>query len=186
MTWQTDAELAGTLYKKAKPYTAMLIARCVEPDHGSGKRPEMDTSKTSQRSFADHAGIAPTTVGKYLRTWDAMATAGLVPTRGELTPGTDVDLPDMKQWKDYYREANPTKSKPEKDNAPLPKPDQVTEQELGEPVDIEPTRIVGRYVVRMSQSVKSSKIEDRKSTRLNSSHVKNSYAAFGLKKKKHT
>src|SRR5690606_39830356 len=40
------------------------------------------------------------------------------------------------------------------------------------------------YRTRFSMSYKSH--EDRKSTRLNSSHVKISYAVFCLKKKKHT
>ena len=116
--WQSDAELAGTLYRKSKPYTAMLIARCVEPGYGEGNRPEVDGSKTSQRDFAEHADISPTTVGKYLRTWDAMAQAGIVPPREELEPGEDVEVPDQKTWTYYYREANPPKPKKPKDPSP--------------------------------------------------------------------
>src|SRR5690606_14805095 len=159
MTWQEDAELAGTLYRKSKVYTAMLIARCVEPKQGA--RTDLRNSpKVPASTFAKHSDITDKTVTAYLKAWDAMATAGLVPSRDELTPGTDVDLPDTKQWKYYYGEANGTKKVAEKE-APktLPKPEEVPEDELGEPVDIEPTRIVGRYVVRMSQSVKSSKID---------------------------
>lgn len=51
--------------------------------------------KVSSRDFAEHAGISPTTVGKYLAAWDALAQAGLVPFREELEPGQDVELPDQ-------------------------------------------------------------------------------------------
>ncbi|WP_157608765.1 hypothetical protein [Saccharomonospora glauca] len=117
MTWQTDAELAGTLYKKAKPYTAMLIARCVEPGTGGPRLAQNEPVKTSEREFSELSGVSRNTVQKYLRTWDAMATAGLVPARDELEPGEDVELPDQKAWTYYYREANPPKPKKAKEGS---------------------------------------------------------------------
>src|SRR5690606_40064409 len=92
-----------------------------------------DLEKVSSTTFSGYSEIPRKNVDRYLRTWDAMATAGLVPPRDELTPGTDVDLPDMKQWKHYYGEANGTKKVTEKE-APktLPKPEEVPEDELGE------------------------------------------------------
>ena len=117
--WQTDAELAGTLYRKAKPYTAMLIARSVEP--GEGQTDGLNhvganapTTKVSMRDFADLSGIGKDTVGRYLRTWQAMAEAGIVPFPKDLEPGEDVEVPDQKVWTYYYREANPPKPKKEK------------------------------------------------------------------------
>src|SRR5690606_18262714 len=92
----------------------MLIARCVEPDHGSGKRKEITASKTSAKGFADMAGITHPTVMKYFRTWEAMAEAGIVPFPKDLEPGEDVEVPDQKVWTYYYREANPPKPKKEK------------------------------------------------------------------------
>ena len=104
--WQTDAELAGTLYKKSKPYTAMLIARCVEPDAGHGGRnSDFSEFKTSMKSFAEFAGISDKTVAKYLKTWDLLAEQGYVPARDELEPGEDVEVPEMKIWTPVYREA---------------------------------------------------------------------------------
>lgn len=120
--WQSDAELAGTLYRKSKPYTAMLIARCVEPGAGQSergsRRKELSDEKVSSKKFADHSGISDPTVMKYLRTWDAMAQAGIVPPREELEPGEDVEVPDQKTWTYYYREANPPKPKKPKDPSP--------------------------------------------------------------------
>src|SRR5690606_13541155 len=102
-------------YKKAKPYTAMLIARSVEPSSGQGSRSELASSgKCSANEFAEFAGISHTTVGKYLRTWQAMAEAGIVPFPKDLEPGEDVEVPDQKVWTYYYREANPPKPKKEK------------------------------------------------------------------------
>ena len=117
--WQSDAKLAGTLYKRAKPYTAMLIARSVEPGVGEGgdhdrHRPTVDSGeKVSLRTFADHADMSTTTVSKYLRAWEAMAEAGIVPFPDQLQPGEDVEVPDQKVWTYYYREANPPKPKKE-------------------------------------------------------------------------
>jgi len=116
--WQSDAELAGTLYRKAKPYTAMLIARSVE-EKGPGARTDLESSfKVSAKQFADQADISHPTVMKYLRTWDAMAQAGIVPPREEMEPGQDVEVPDQKTWTYYYREANPPKPKKPKDPSP--------------------------------------------------------------------
>jgi len=116
--WQTDAELAGTLYRKAKPYTAMLIARCVEPGEGQGERTDLGKnlprSKANARDFADRSGMTHPTVMKYFRTWEAMAKAGIVPFPKDLEPGEDVEVPDQKVWTYYYREANPPKPKKEK------------------------------------------------------------------------
>lgn len=72
MGWESDAALAGTLYKKSKPYTAMLIARCVEPGTGGPRTAEKSAVKTSLREFADMAGINDKTVRKYLDTWDVI------------------------------------------------------------------------------------------------------------------
>src|SRR5690606_10337232 len=165
MTWQTDAELAGTLYRKSKVYTAMLIARCVEPGAGQGTRTDFGSNgpklqngeKVSSTTCSGCSDIPREGADPCLRTWHAMPTAGLVPPRDELTPGTDVDLPDMKQWKHYYGEANGTKQVTEKE-APktLPKPEEVPEEELGEPVGSERTRSVGRYVVRECRSGRAS------------------------------
>src|SRR5690606_9908771 len=106
MSWQSDAELAGTLYKKAKPYTAMLIARSVE-EKGPGARTDLESSfKVSAKQFADQADISHPTVMKYLRTWEAMAEAGIVPFPDQLQPGEDVEIPDQKVWTYYYRQAN--------------------------------------------------------------------------------
>lgn len=107
--WQSDAQTAGTVYKRSKPYVALLIARCV--DHGEKGRARGNAAKCSIREFSDHSRISNNTIAKYLRTWDAMATAGLVPPRDELEPGEDVELPDQKAWTYYYREANPPKPK---------------------------------------------------------------------------
>ena len=115
--WQTDAALAGTLYKKSKPYTAMLIARCVEPQQGA--RTDLCTSaKVTAKAFADEADIAPNTVLKYLRTWDLLAEQGYVPARDELEPGEDVEVPEMKIWTPAYREANPPKEKKPREPSP--------------------------------------------------------------------
>lgn len=121
--WESDAQLAGTLYRKSKPYTAMLIARCVEPGKGG---PRTGAKCASSREFSEQSGIARNTVNKYLRTWDAMAADGQVPARDELEPGVDVEVPDQKVWKYYYREANP------------PKPRHPKEQEPKDPGDIPP------------------------------------------------
>jgi len=107
LNWQEDAELAGTLYRKSKPYTAYLIARCVEPGSGGPRTGEKSPVRPTMREFSEHAGIHHNTVAKYLNTWDALAVAGLVPLREELGPGVGVDVPDMKAWTYYYREANP-------------------------------------------------------------------------------
>lgn len=115
--WQSDAELAGTLYRKSKPYTAMLIARSVEEQEHGGDR-SRQVQKCTCPQFAEMAGIAPNTVRKYLRTWDAMAQAGIVPPREEMEPGQDVEVPDQKTWTYYYREANPPKPKKPKDPSP--------------------------------------------------------------------
>lgn len=115
--WQSDAELAGTLYWKSKPYTAMLIARSVELDNSNASRWGRAT-KCSVRAFSDESGINHQTVSKYLRTWDAMAQAGIVPPREEMEPGQDVEVPDQKTWTYYYREANPPKPKKPKDPSP--------------------------------------------------------------------
>jgi hypothetical protein len=111
VSWEQDAELAGTLYRKSKPYTAMLIARCVEPDQGHGGRNASSEAfgKVSLRAFAELAGMGDATAGRYLHTWDAMAQAGIVPARDEMEPGEDVEVPDMKTWTYYYREVNPPK-----------------------------------------------------------------------------
>lgn len=116
--WQSDAELAGTLYRKAKPYTAMLIARSVEPDAGNPVESSYHGDRVSAREFADHSGISHPTVMKYLRTWQAMAEAGIVPFPADLEPGQDVEVPDQKTWTYYYREANPPKPKKPKDPSP--------------------------------------------------------------------
>src|SRR5690606_41238481 len=42
-----------------------------------------------------------------------------------------------------------------------------------------------RTVLQNPVTASESRVQDRKSTRLNSSHVKSSYAVFGLKKKRH-
>lgn len=111
--WKLDAELAGTLYRKSKPYTAMLIARCVE--HGEPGKPRQNAAKCSIREFVDRGGLSNNTVAKYLRTWDLMAEFGEVPSRDDMEPGEDVKLPDMSVWTKYYREANPAKNNPEKE-----------------------------------------------------------------------
>lgn len=74
----------------AKPYTAMLIARSVEEQEHGGDRTKQ-VQKCTCPEFADIAGISPNTVRKYLRTWEAMAEAGVVSvTRvpGNRVPGT--------------------------------------------------------------------------------------------------
>lgn len=107
MNWKTDAALAGQLERGAKVHLTMLIARCVEPGKGQGRRNVSEKSeKSSAKGFADHSGISDKTVTAYLKTWDAMAADGIVPSREELMPGVDVDLPDQAKWLGYYREAN--------------------------------------------------------------------------------
>lgn len=122
--WESDAELFGTLHTKNHPYKAMLAARSVIPGDGNGGDRKSDqwkavtTDRASARAFAEHAGVTHPTVMKYLRTWDAMAQAGIVPPREELEPGQDVEVPDQKTWTYYYREANPPKPKKPKDPSP--------------------------------------------------------------------
>src|SRR5436309_11821882 len=50
--------------------------------------------------------------------------------------------------------------------------------------DRQPTPAACRHLSRMGRPVRDRCRQDRKSTRLNSSHVKSSYAVFCLKKKK--
>jgi len=138
MSWQEDAALAGTVHKRSKPFTAMLIARCVEPQQGA-RTDLLTTEKVPAKTFADHAGIAVNTVLKYLRTWDAMAAAGLVPSREEMAAGEDVEVPEQKAWVHYYREANPSKPR-----TPKPSPegiDKLSEVELTERVVKMATRL---------------------------------------------
>src|SRR5690606_24450514 len=83
MTWQTDADLAGTLYRKSKVYTAMLLARCVEPGAGQGTRTDFGSDgpklqngeNVSSTAFSGYSEIPRKNVDRHLRTWDAMATA---------------------------------------------------------------------------------------------------------------
>lgn len=159
MSWQKDAELAGTLYKRAKPYTAMLIARCVEVQSHGGDRSKSQTGlgKTTLTEFAEVAGIGKATVDRYLRAWDAMVAAGLVPARDELAPGDDVDLPDMKAWTYYYREANPRPAREDKATS-LPKPEEVGEEDLGAAFSVEPTRVIDRYVRRTEDAAESVRV----------------------------
>lgn len=111
--WQSDAELVGTLHRKRKPYMAMLIARCVDrglEDSSARTSGQFDPHvdlRCSLRAFVDVSGIARNTVRKYLRTWDAMAAAGLAAPREAMKPGEDVEVPDMKTWTYYYREGRP-------------------------------------------------------------------------------
>ncbi len=153
MSWESDAELAGTLYRKSKPYTAMLIARCVELSK-SGVSVKNDTSKVSAGEFAELAGIATNTVKAYLRTWDAMAAAGLVPARDSMEPGEDVDVPDMKTWTYYYREANPSKPKSAKDDGV--KVGQVRDEEVSDvEVFFPENRRVDQFARRLEMSRRS-------------------------------
>jgi hypothetical protein len=113
--WKSDAVLAGQLDRGHKVYLSLLIARCVQPRSGQGRRNLSENSeKSSAKGFADHAGMSDKTVTAYLKTWDAMAKDGIVPPRVELSPGVDVDLPDQAKWSGYYREVNP-KPKEEQD-----------------------------------------------------------------------
>src|SRR5690606_41289497 len=52
--------------------------------------------------------------------------------------------------------------------------------------EVRPERVAGRPARLTRAPVAASASPDRKSTRLNSSHVKSSYAVFCLKKKMHT
>lgn len=66
---------------------AMLAARCVEPDAGNPNRPRGEFSprgKVSLRTFAERSGIDHKTVAAYLRTWDALAADGWVPSRDSM------------------------------------------------------------------------------------------------------
>src|SRR5690606_19531510 len=66
----------------SSPSTAMLIARAVVPgtENSGAVAPDDDLGgKASLRGFAEHAGIGKDTVSRYLRTWQAMAEAGIVP-----------------------------------------------------------------------------------------------------------
>ena len=117
--WEHDAVLAATVQKQGKPYTARLVARCVlEAPHG-GDRDKFQTElarlgKTTVEDFATFSGIGKNTVRRYLRTWQAMSAAGVVPVVEELEPGKDAgELPDAKTWTEHYRAANPPKPKKE-------------------------------------------------------------------------
>src|SRR5690554_8085429 len=96
----------------------MLIARCVEPGTGGPRLAQNEPVKTSEREFAELSGIARNTISKYLRTWEAMAQAGIVPPREEMEPGQDVEGPDQKTGTYYYREAEPPKPQKRKDPSP--------------------------------------------------------------------
>ncbi|MFJ7275342.1 hypothetical protein [Kitasatospora sp. NPDC098663] len=61
----------------------------------------------SPGTFAAAAGKARGTVNNYLATWDLLAEAGHVPSRDQLVPGVDVDLPTAATWKEFYRRAHP-------------------------------------------------------------------------------
>jgi hypothetical protein len=133
-TWERDAELAGQIDRGDKSYVAMLAARCVEETvrgaRGRG-RSEFSDQKTSCLRFAEHSRISDKTVSAYLRTWDAMARDGVVPTRDELLPGVDVaDLPDRDTWNKWYREANPA---PENRHRPHPVPSKPRPEIPGRP-----------------------------------------------------
>src|SRR5690606_41641312 len=97
----------------------MLIARSVEP--GEGQTDGLNhvganapTTKVSMRDFADLSGIGKDTVGRYLRTWQAMAEAAIVPFPKDLEPGADVEVPDAKVWTYSYRAAKPPTAKKKK------------------------------------------------------------------------
>src|SRR5690606_41049722 len=89
--WQSDAQTAGTVYKRAKPYVALLIARCV--DHGEKGRARGNAAKCSIREVSDHSRISNNTISKYPPNLDAIATAVLVSPPDELETREDVGLP---------------------------------------------------------------------------------------------
>ncbi|MBN9734495.1 MULTISPECIES: hypothetical protein [unclassified Pseudonocardia] len=114
--WERDAERAGQIDRGDKSYVAMLAARCVEEGAGqtsglinSTVAKNFATGKVSCREFARRSGISDPTVAAYLRTWDALAADGWVPSRDSLNPGDEdvADLPDRETWNKYYRAANP-------------------------------------------------------------------------------
>lgn len=118
MTWEQDAKLFGQLSRDHKVYLALLAARCVKLSR-SGVSVKTDTSaKTSAASFGKAAGIVANTVKTYLKVWEAMAKDGIVPSRDDLVPGVDVELPDKATFTKYYRQAvqapAPTKALDEK------------------------------------------------------------------------
>lgn len=118
-TWENDAKLAGQLDRNHKAYLALLCARCVQVKTGRGraKNSELSENKASAVQFAKVAGISDKTVTAYLRVWDAMAKAAVVPARADLMPGVDVELPDVATWTKYYRQA--TAPKPQDAKAPI-------------------------------------------------------------------
>lgn len=106
-TWERDAEVAGSVERNSKAYIAMLIARCVQPGEGQGRRNfSQNREKCSLVAFAKRAGMSDHTVAAYLRTWEALAAAGIVPAPADMTPGADVPLPTPEQWVTHYRAAN--------------------------------------------------------------------------------
>lgn len=107
--WEADAELFGKASSKA--FLALLAARCVEPGEQGGTKLHLEFGKVFAPDFARAAGKGANTVRRYLAAWDLLAEDGHVPSRTELVPGLDVELPAAKTWTEYYRRANPPKPK---------------------------------------------------------------------------
>ena len=94
-------ELFGSLQKKVNPYKAMLAARCVEVQSHGGDRSKshVGLGKVTLTEFAELAGIGKATVDRYLKAWDAMASAGLVSPRAHsLRPGVGAWYWRLENW----------------------------------------------------------------------------------------
>ncbi|MEV8060754.1 hypothetical protein AB0P37_30880 [Streptomyces antimycoticus] len=93
---------------------ALKVARSVQPgipQVSSGAEQSRrhvgaeQSSKVSAVNFARLAGCSPKRVMRFYRAWEKAAEAGIVPMFEELTPGVDVQLPELDLWGEYFSSA---------------------------------------------------------------------------------
>ncbi len=99
--WKEDAHFVGAFIRGGSWEVGLRIARRVQVTHKMASPRE----RIPIEAFAREAGIAPSSVQKYLVTWEHAAHAGKVPHALDLRALSELDFCGFTQddWMDHYR-----------------------------------------------------------------------------------
>ncbi|MEH1017265.1 hypothetical protein V6U90_29755 [Micromonospora sp. CPCC 206060] len=104
-----DARHFGEYARAGGWLFGLMVARSVQPRKAGGRKgqklgtgSESVSQKVTVADFAAKAGCSRDRVTRFYRAWERASSAGIVPSADELTPGTQIDLPESGLWSDYF------------------------------------------------------------------------------------
>lgn len=147
-TWEDNARDFGGLIRQDKDFRLAALVACSVERAINRYSVSSETLKCSMAEFARNAEVSTSTVTRYMRNWEAMASEGLVPDPDTLAP-SDVDsitptVEAIERWEEM-----PTNQPPMP--APINREPVDTMHAMAQPVPFDRVRV---GFVRMADAIK--------------------------------